>query len=343
MPRSVDSDMDAGALPLAYKGPGRSGVLEALWDIYPDNLFLIRVEKPGRFVVEAVNSVLRERFNLPASAIEEKTIEEIHDSDVARDILGRYRECLLADRPIHYEEPSRSPIAEDDIFETILMPLRDTEGQVSHLLGISRAITRLRRAEQALRQSNRDLEQRLERKREESAQLRQSLRASNIRDELTACYRRAIFMEMANRELARSEQNGGTWTMLIADVDGLAELNRSFGRSAGDAMISTVVTLIRESLSGWELLGRCDSGEFIMLVERDGDAANALADALCRQVSDLQPQWQGRPITLSISIGVGVPAGTRTPSSDQLGRTAVEALGRAREQGPGSWFSQSMT
>ncbi|MDQ2069967.1 sensor domain-containing diguanylate cyclase [Natronospira bacteriovora] len=325
---------------LQHRGPGRPGVLEALWDVYPDNLFLIRVESSGSFIVEAVNPVLRERFGMPRAAIEGKTIEAIHGPEMAAEIVARYRECLLVGAPIEYEEPSRSPLSEGEVFETILMPLRDRDGHISHLLGISRAITRLRRAEQVLRQDNRELEHRLSRKREELDQLRDSLRRRALRDEVTGCYTRTIFLEMMGRELERAKAEGRRLGLLIIDLDDLPALTRHFGSSARDAMVSTVVTVLRESVSEMELLGRCDSGEFLLLHERDEAGSEALAEELCAQVRSLTPVWQGRPIELSLSIGMAMLKPGAVSSVEQLSEIAMKRLEQVRASGSGGWLSE---
>lgn len=320
--------------------PGRSGVLDALWENYPDNLFLVRVERDGRFVVEAVNPALRERFQLPADSLEGRSIEDIHGAETARDILANYRECLRLRRTIYYEEPSRSPIADDEVFETILMPISgnpssSNDGEITHLLGISRAITRLRRAEQALRQANFELEFRLERKLEELEVARDTIRRLAVRDELTGCYNRSIFMEIAERELARCRRETCHRALLILDMDGLAAINNRFGNAAGDGMLTTVIAMLRESIGSLELLGRCKGGQFILLLEREAGEAERFGTEFCGRVAELMPDWRGEPVSLSVSIGASAWAGPGTITLEQMSLDAVTALDEAKAAGGG--------
>ncbi|MCP1727699.1 GGDEF domain-containing protein [Natronospira proteinivora] len=289
-----------------------SELFTALWREYPDNLFLIRVSPACEFYVEAVNPTLQDRFSVPDGALNGRLIDDIHPPEVSKDIKAHYRDCLLAGRAIQYEEVSRSPVAEGEVFETILMPIHDAAGDIRHILGISRAITRLRRAEQALRQSNQDLEARLERRQNEIRQLREQLQRAAIHDGLTGCYRRDLFMEIGARELRRRVSEDEGQTVMVVVMDGVEDMKVQLGVPASDAMVSTAARLFQEFLEPMELLAHEGEGVFLLLLHRPFEQAQHLRDQLLDGLSELQPEWRGRTVALTARTGmVEVDAGGR--------------------------------
>gem|GEM_PF-2550925 len=296
-------------------------LFDALWEAYPDNLFLIRVGHAGEFYVEAVNPTLLDRFDVAPGALNGRRIEEIHPPEVSRDIQAHYRDCLISGRTIQYEEVSRSPVAEGEVFETILIPIRDGSGEIRHLLGISRAITRLRRAEQALRQANQDLEARLERRKSENLQLREQLQRAAIRDGLTGCYNRDVFVEMGERELHRFRDPhvpSDGQTVMVLVMDDVADMKMQLGGPAGDAMVSTAARLLQEFLEPWELLAHEGEGVFLLLLDRSFEQTQLLSEQLREALSGLQPQWQGRTVALKARTGL--------VEVDSQGRNSLEEL-----------------
>ncbi|MEA5445655.1 diguanylate cyclase [Gammaproteobacteria bacterium AB-CW1] len=325
--------------PLASHGAGSfvsqypSYLLQALWQHYPDNLFLIRVVPAGGFLIEAVNPALSERFGLDPEALEGRTLEDIHGEEVAREIAANYRECLRRRSILRYEESSRSPVGGGEIFETSLTPIEDEQGQITHLLGVSRAITRLRRAEQALRQNNFELAFELERKREELTGLREALGRNAIRDEVTGVYSRDIFTELAERELLRCRNGGCSRALVIFELENYSEIKDRFGEMAADAMLGTVVSAASESLREEELLGRCSGSRFIALLHREPAACEDWARELVDGTAALHPDWRGQAVPLTLRLGGCLWAGVGAASMERMSNLAVSALEKSLVSG----------
>lgn len=77
-------------------------LLQEIWEHFPEHMFLIRVESPQRFVVEAVNPAQQATIGYPCVGL---TIEQLlPDPEQARSVTDHYRDCLACNHPIRYEE-----------------------------------------------------------------------------------------------------------------------------------------------------------------------------------------------------------------------------------------------
>jgi diguanylate cyclase (GGDEF)-like protein len=169
-----------------------------------------------------------------------------------------------------------------------------------------------------------EIEQELKVRAEEQAQT----------DYLTGQLNRRRFVELAERELARSIRFQRPFTLLMIDVDHFKAVNDTWGHSVGDAVLKEVAHLIHATLRDADLFGRTGGEEFAaVIVETDGDGAIEVAERLCSTVADalIVPQEAGR-IRISISIGLAQLNG-RSISFNHLLMEADGAMYDAKEAG----------
>jgi PAS domain S-box-containing protein len=110
--------------------------------------------------------------------------------------------------------------------DTHAVPMRDAEGTITGLLGVTRDITRRKKVEQAL---------------ERLAQT----------DFLTGLANRRHFLTLAEQELSRTLRYGGPLSMLMMDIDHFKDINDTYGHRTGDTVLEHLGELCRQALRTW--------------------------------------------------------------------------------------------
>jgi diguanylate cyclase (GGDEF)-like protein len=106
------------------------------------------------------------------------------------------------------------------------------------------------------------------------------------------------------RIMAFAQRYGTSSSVLYFDVDGLKELNDTYGHSAGDAALLQIANILLENIRGSDLVGRLGGDEFgVLLAQADQNAANEKAATLAQAVADTPLQWDGHSLALSLSSG----------------------------------------
>ena len=153
-----------------------------------------------------------------------------------------------------------------------------------------------------------------------------------LHDALTGLPNRALFVDRLEHALARREREGGGPAVLFIDLDNFKTINDCYGHAHGDALLSTVTSLLLSCLRGGDTAARFGGDEFAVLIEQGGDletaasVADRLLDALSRPV-DLV----GEEVTVRASIGIAI-AGPKDTAADVL-RNADMAMYRAKSAG----------
>lgn len=124
-----------------------------LFDNTPDNLFRVAIEADGGFRVEDINPAQAASLKISREAIVGKRLEEFLPPDLAAPIQASYRRCLATGEPLTYEESAELPQGRS-WFQTLLVPIRNEQGLIRHLVGFSRDITQKKQAEAALQQAS---------------------------------------------------------------------------------------------------------------------------------------------------------------------------------------------
>jgi len=88
-------------------------------------------------------------------------------------------------------------------------------------------------------------------------------RAVSSIDELTGAYRRDVGTLELERETARANRTGQSFTLAFVDVDDLKSRNDSQGHAAGDQLLRRTVWAIRSHLRSYDLIVRFGGDEFV--------------------------------------------------------------------------------
>lgn len=152
-------------------------------------------------------------------------------------------------------------------------------------------------------------------------------------DGLTGCYNRRALLELAEREIARSERSAADLAVMMIDIDHFKPLNDAHGHAAGDAILSLVVQRARATLRPVDLFGRYGGEEFCVVLPGLGPGDTlSVAERLRTAVSGM-PCTVGE-LSLSVTISIGVAHyGRDGRGMKDLIEAADTALYRAKTAG----------
>jgi PAS domain S-box-containing protein len=111
-----------------------------------EGIFLVNVQPNHQFVYEMFNPTNEKNIGISTAEIVGKTPEDLFSPEMAAQVTERYRTCVEAGSPLTYEE-TLTIGDQTRIWRTILVPIRDINGQIIKLQGSARDITEEKHAE----------------------------------------------------------------------------------------------------------------------------------------------------------------------------------------------------
>jgi len=152
-------------------------------------------------------------------------------------------------------------------------------------------------------------------------------------DHLTGLWNRRHFLEQLELVLKSFQRHPVPTGLMMIDLDYFKTINDQYGHAGGDAVLQQFAGVIRTGLREMDILGRLGGEEFAVLMQGSSWPELQKAAERIRLTIEKHPfQWTGRPIHLTISIGLTqLLEGDRT-IDQPLGR-ADQALYRAKNQG----------
>jgi len=154
-------------------------------------------------------------------------------------------------------------------------------------------------------------------------------------DDITGLMNRKAFNDRVAQEVARCNQSGGGFTLLMLDLDRFKNVNDLFGHGVGDELLAVVANRLRANLSEKDIIGRLGGDEFSVLL------VDVTDDARVRDISDRLLRALELPATLSVhSVHTGASIGAVVFPQDamdpeELLLKADLSLNRAKDEGRG--------
>lgn len=165
-----------------------------------------------------------------------------------------------------------------------------------------------------------------------------ALRRVAHEDPLTELANRRALTERWQVELRCLERGQDTMLALILlDLDRFKSVNDEFGHDAGDDVLKTVASRLKDAVPPPAMVCRLGGDEFAVLVPGMTEARQVeqLAENICQSLS--QPQcWNGHPLALGVSLGIGCYP-RDADDLHGLMRSADAALYRRKRGGRGGW------
>ncbi|MGH9562708.1 MAG: GGDEF domain-containing protein, partial [Terracidiphilus sp.] len=163
---------------------------------------------------------------------------------------------------------------------------------------------------------------------------REELRFRATHDALTGIANRAAILEALGREHSRHSREGGSFGIIMADLDHFKQVNDTYGHLSGDAVLKEASRRIASSVRSYDAVGRYGGEEFLIVVP-SSDELNTigLAERIRTAIESQPVSVDAGEVRITASFGVAVCSGEHHHDVMALINIADEALYRAKEQG----------
>jgi diguanylate cyclase (GGDEF)-like protein/PAS domain S-box-containing protein len=202
-----------------------------------------------------------------------------HPDDVGNDLANLYR--LLQSQTPTSQVEKRYVHRDGEVVWALnsVSLVRDADEQPAHFIFQIQDITERKRAEAAL----------------------QSL---SLVDELTGLYNRRGFLAVTEQHVAAIRRDEKTPLVVYADLDGLKEINDSFGHPEGDRALANAAEILKETFRSSDIIARLGGDEFVILAAIDPEETGQLLMQRLQEKFDASNAQRTRPYDLSVSVGV---------------------------------------
>lgn len=261
-----------------------------------------------------------------------------HGSEADK-LLSGYYECRDSARTIVFQQ---QPFVggEERLFHTLLVPVTDAQGAVTHICGTARDLTQFLRSQRALESLNRQLEARVAERTQALNQANIELREANrvlerlaSSDCLTELANRRHFFDQAGAEVLRARRYNHPLSLQMLDIDHFKAINDRFGHVAGDRVLRSLADLLRANLRRNDLAARLGGEEFaVLLPETSIDDAASHAERLRQTVAAHALSFGQEELAITVSIGVAA-LDVSDPSIESVLMRADGSLYRAKQDG----------
>ncbi|NIC06016.1 sensor domain-containing diguanylate cyclase [Billgrantia bachuensis] len=275
-------------------------LVRSLWEYCPEHMFIVRVEGPTDFVIEAMNPTRQAMLGNDTVAIG-KRIEQLLPPPLCHGVIANLSRCVECGSPIRYEEEGgyidRNGIYQQGHWQTLLVPITDQEGYISHLFGVSRDMSQLPEQPVGANPDSKEFERRVHERTAELVAANEHLTHLATHDSLTDIYNRRYLLELAEQELRRASRYEQSLCLMMLDIDHFKEINDTEGHLSGDEALRRVARTILATVRECDLVGRYGGDEFIILMpQTTADGAREIAERLRRTLTQAS--------SLTISIGI---------------------------------------
>jgi len=151
-------------------------------------------------------------------------------------------------------------------------------------------------------------------------------------DFLTGIFNRRAIMDRLAQELSRAKRENGSLSVGMCDIDHFKNINDIFGHQAGDEALVAFTRCLQDRLRAYDSLGRFGGEEFLVIAPGSvGHSGESLYERLRAGLADAEIPTKAGMVSLTVSIGVA--AGTGRCGVDALLAAADEALYQAKADG----------
>ena len=191
--------------------------------------------------------------------------------------------------------------------------ITNDHGVVTHYVGISSDISRLKQHEQQLQHIAHY-------------------------DALTGVPNRVLLADRMHQALARTKREQNLQAVCYLDLDGFKPINDTLGHDAGDRVLIEIAQRINQTLRGGDTLARLGGDEFIILLLgiENTEQCNISLDRLLAVIAE-PIILQGQPFTVTASIGVTLYP-LDDEDADTLLRHADQAMYQAKKLGKNRYY-----
>ena len=153
-------------------------------------------------------------------------------------------------------------------------------------------------------------------------------------DPLTDTFNRRALSDKIVQEMERAERYGTVLTCLMVDIDEFKRINDEHGHLTGDRVLRSLANLLKREQRAVDVLARYGGEEFTLLLPETGPTgARIFAERIIRRVAAHDFGEAGRPVHVTISIGVATFPDERITDPESFLKLADANLYKAKADG----------
>jgi diguanylate cyclase (GGDEF)-like protein len=157
-----------------------------------------------------------------------------------------------------------------------------------------------------------------------------------IKDGLTQTANKRFLMDHLDKEFSRARRYARSLSVIMFDLDHFKDVNDRYGHLTGDYVLKELSLLMRRRIRKEELFARYGGEEFVIVLPESGkDVGIKFGEIVRKMVEEHQFEFEGQPIEVTISVGVGTMTPQMATVSDLLkaaDEKMYEAKGKGRNQ-----------
>jgi two-component system cell cycle response regulator len=163
---------------------------------------------------------------------------------------------------------------------------------------------------------------------------REDMRYRATHDALTSLWNRGMILELLSRDVVRAQRESSCAAVMVCDLDRFKAVNDEYGHGGGDDVLREVARRLHGSVRSYDLLGRYGGEEFLVVLNKcEPTAAMARAESLRNAISARPIMTAGKPITVTMSVGLALTTDFVGGDVGELIREADTALYEAKKDG----------
>jgi diguanylate cyclase (GGDEF)-like protein len=166
----------------------------------------------------------------------------------------------------------------------------------------------------------------------ELLKLREQLEQKATHDAMTGLLNRSTVILSLERELARTNREGGQVAVLLLDLDHFKSINDRYGHHAGDTAIAFAATCMEQSVRAHDYVGRYGGEEFLVVVSDCNETlAKEIAERIRSRMASEAISVDGKALAITATLGLAISEPKETSGS--MLRRADAALYAGKERG----------
>jgi len=153
-------------------------------------------------------------------------------------------------------------------------------------------------------------------------------------DPLTNCFNRRALMEKLEQEMDRAARYATMLTGMMIDIDNFKQINDTHGHLVGDRVLKQLANLLKREQRSVDIVARYGGEEFVVLLPETTSAESRnFAERILRRVATHDFGESGKPVRVTISVGIASYPDERVSDGESLLRLADGHLYRAKTDG----------
>jgi len=243
--------------------------LQAIFEAFPDSNF--QMDSKGTILDFHVGREMA--LFVPSEEVRGKQISEIIPPDIGCQFHSAIKEVLRTQKITGIEYWLSMPTGER-AYEARLLPLRD-----ARVIAIIRDITDRKLLEGELKEM------------------------SSI-DELTKLHNRRGFFHLTEHLMKTARRMRQRVVLLFIDLDGMKQINDTFGHSEGDKALTMMARMFKKTLRDSDIIARIGGDEFVVfgIIQHESDE-NIICHRIQTEIDTLNKSGL-YPYKFSVSIGI---------------------------------------